>query len=134
MPVTRLRLRLPAEASSCRAARELLRRFRDSVPEVILGDIELAADELVTQSFLVEPPVNETITFEIDATRDEMTIAVEDLADPLGPRPLTSHDAATLGLVVVDQVADRWGMQQDGDVIRTWATFSLPSPADSAAN
>ena len=112
----------------------MLRRFRESVPEAILRDLELAADELVTQSLLVEPPVNETITFEIDATRDEVTIAVEDLADPLGPRPVTPHDAATLGLVVVDQVADRWGMQQDGDVIRTWATFFLPSPADSVVN
>jgi len=126
-----MRLKLPAEASSCRAARELLRRLKDSIPAAVLADMELAADELLTQSLLVQPPANGTITFEMDASRYEVTMAVEDVADPVGPpRPITADDAATLGLVVVDQVADRWGMEQHGDVIRTWATFALPSPAD----
>lgn len=128
--MTRMRLKLPAEASSCRAARELLRRLKDSIPAAVLADMELAADELLTQSLLVQPSASDTITFEMDATRYEVTIAVEDVADHLGPRPVTADDAATLGLVVVDQVADRWGMERRGDVIRAWATFALPSPAD----
>jgi hypothetical protein len=125
-----MRLKLPTEASSCRAAREFLRRLKDSIPAPVLQDMELAADELVTLSLLVEPPVNDTLTFEILATREEVTIAVEDAADPLGPKPVTAGDAPTLGLVVVDQVADRWGMENSDGVIRTWATFVLASPAD----
>ena len=126
--MTRMRLKLPADATSCRAAREMLSRLEGSIPAPVLRDMELAADELVTLSLLVEPPLNDTLTFEILATREEVTIAVEDAADPLGPQPITVGDAPTLGLVVVDQLADRWGMESSDGVIRTWATFVLPSP------
>jgi len=85
----------------------------------------LAADELVAQWLLVEPPVSDTLTFEIDVGRDEVTIAVEDGADPLGPRPVAARDGATLGLVVVDEVSDRWGIEEKGGVTRTWATFAV---------
>ena len=132
--MTRMRLQLPADATSCRAAREFIGRLSDSIPDAVLRDMELAADELVTQSVLVAPPASDRLTFEITVTRDEVTIAVEDVADPLGPHPVTADDSATLGLVVVDQVADRWGMEEDGDVIRTWATFVLPSPANTLAS
>jgi hypothetical protein len=120
-----MRLTLPVEAISSRAARDFVRRLGGSIPAPVLADMELAADELVTQSLLVAPPASETLTFEIVVGREEVTIAVEDAADPLGPRPVTADDAATLGLVMVDQVSNRWGMEQHGDVIRTWASFAV---------
>ena len=123
--MTRMRLTLPTDPTSSRAARDFLRRLDGSVPAPVLADMELAADELVTQSLLVAPPTSETLTFEIDVGREEVTIAVEDAADPLGPRPVTADDAAMLGLVMVDQVSDRWGLEQHGDVIRTWASFAV---------
>ena len=126
-----MRLKLPADARSCRAAREFLSRLEGSIPAPVLRDMEIAADELVTQSLLIEPPVQETRTFEILANRFEVTIAVEDAIDPFGPQPVGQGDAATLGLVVVDQVADRWGMESNDGVVRTWATFALPSPVEA---
>jgi hypothetical protein len=123
--VTRMRLSLPAVASSTRAARDFLQRLEGSIPSAVLADMRLAADELVAQWLLVQPPVSETLTFEIDVGRDEVTIAVEHGTDPFGPRPVTAGDAAALGLAVVDEVSDRWGIEEKGGVTRAWATFAV---------
>ena len=87
----------------------------------------LVVSELVTNSVRHGPPREH---IELLARRSEQTLEVE-VCDP-GPgfelpasveRPRTLEGGG-LGLVIVDALADEWGMRRDGDAC-VWARFEL---------
>ena len=91
------------------------------------------ADELVTQALLVGhlDPAHDMIIFELDAGRFDVSLAVEDPTDAFRPRPPTRREEQGLGLVIVERIADRWGIERVGHVTRTWASFAVPAPQDA---
>lgn len=127
MAVQRVELR--AEARSCGAVRRLVEQLGDALPRTLVRDVSLVADELVLQSLLAGglDPERDMIVFELDAGRYEVTVAVEDPSDAFRPRRTTDREDRGLGLVIVDEVADRWDVERRGQVTRTWASFRIPS-------
>ncbi len=106
--------------------------MHEVLPQPLLRDLLLVADELVTQALLVGhlDPARDMIIFELDAGRFDVTLAVEDPTDAFRPRQPTRREEQGLGLVIIERVADRWGIERVGHVTRTWASFSVPAPQD----
>lgn len=135
--MARQRIELRADPTSCAVARRLIEHLAEGLPEPLLRDLLLVADELVTQALLVGhlDPTRDMIIFELDAGRFDVTVAVEDPTDAFRPRPPTAREEQGLGLVIIERIADRWGIEREGRVTRTWATFAVPAgePATGAA-
>ena len=132
MGVARQRIELRADPSSCAAARRLIEQLAEVLPASLLGDLLLVADELVTQALLVGhlDPARDMIIFELDAGRFDVTLAVEDPTDAFRPRPPTRREEQGLGLVIIERVADRWGIERVGHITRTWASFAVSGSED----
>jgi anti-sigma regulatory factor (Ser/Thr protein kinase) len=110
----------------------MVEQMHEALPQPLLRDLLLVADELVTQALLVGhlDPARDMIIFELDAGRFDVTLAVEDPTDAFRPRQPTRREEQGLGLVIIERVADRWGIERVGHVTRTWASFSVPAPQD----
>jgi hypothetical protein len=126
-------MELRADPSSCAAARRLVEQLHEVLPDPLVQDLLLVADELVTQALLVGhlDPARDMIIFELDAGRFDVTLAVEDPTDAFRPRPPTRREEQGLGLVIIERIADRWGIERVGHVTRTWASFAVPAPQDA---
>lgn len=106
--------------------------MHEALPPRLLRDLLLVADELVTQALLVGhlDPARDMIIFELDAGRFDVTLAVEDPSDAFRPRPPTRREEQGLGLVIIERISDRWGVERVGHVTRTWASFTVPAAQD----
>jgi hypothetical protein len=124
------RLDLPADPGTCRVVRHLVSELSETLAAPLVEDIALVADELVTYSLLSGWPAD-PLTFEILANRHEVTVAVERTTEAFRPRNPAARDVAGFGLLLVDDLADRWGIENGGRATRTWASFAVPSPADA---
>ena len=131
--MARQRIELRADPSSCAATRRLVEQLREVLPDPLVQDLLLVADELVTQALLVGhlDPARDMIIFELDAGRFDVTVAVEDQTDAFRPRPPTRREEQGLGLVIIERIADRWGIERVGHVTRTWASFAFPPRQDA---
>jgi hypothetical protein len=111
----------------------MVEQMQEVLPAPLLRDLLLVADELVTQALLVGhlDPARDMIIFELDAGRYDVTLAVEDPTDAFRPRPPTRREEQGLGLVIIERIADRWGIERVGHVTRTWASFSVRAPQDA---
>ncbi|HSL12392.1 MAG TPA: ATP-binding protein [Actinomycetota bacterium] len=127
--VARQRIELQADPSSCAVARRMVEQMQEALPTSLVRDLLLVADELVTQALLVGhlDPARDMIIFELDAGRFDVTLAVEDPTDAFRPRPPTRREEQGLGLVIIERIADRWGIERVGHVTRTWASFAVPT-------
>ena len=106
--------------------------MHEALPPRLLRDLLLVADELVTQALLVGhlDPARDMIIFELDAGRFDVTLAVEDPSDAFRPRSPTRREEQGLGLVIIERISDRWGVERVGHVTRTWASFTVPATHD----
>jgi anti-sigma regulatory factor (Ser/Thr protein kinase) len=108
---------LPKSPGSASAARGLLERARDELPEQVLDDARLLVSELVANS--VEH-VREEGDIEVRVALDDGVLRVEVL-DP-GPGfeyvPRASSERGW-GLRFADRVASRWGKDRE-DRARVW--------------
>ena len=131
--MARQRIELRADPTSCAAARRLVEQLGEVLPDPLVEDLLLVADELVTQALLVGhlDPARDMIIFELDAGRFDVSLAVEDPTDAFRPRQPTPREEQGLGLVIIERIADRWGIERVGHVTRTWASFAVPSPQDA---
>lgn len=111
--------RLPHDPTAAAKARSRIVEELTSVltPER-LGDSRLMATELVTNAVRHALPESDgSIILEIEREPGVVRILVRDGGshlDPNEPRFLT-HSDGHLGLVVIDELADRWGFSIDGD-------------------
>lgn len=101
-------------AAAC-AVRELLsERFRDALPQDRLHDVLLLATELVTNAVL-HAGVGEDTTLELHAAAagDLVRCAVLDPGGATEPRMQELDPTAPggMGLFLVDQLSERWGVQ-----------------------
>jgi anti-sigma regulatory factor (Ser/Thr protein kinase) len=93
-----------------------------------ISDIELVADELITNS-LVHTDSGATLTVELlgDA-RPRVRLEIQDSSSEW-PRRRVPGETATSGrgLLLVDALAERWGVQPLGSGKSVWCEFPLPS-------
>ncbi|HWE09717.1 MAG TPA: ATP-binding protein [Solirubrobacteraceae bacterium] len=94
----------------------------------IMGDAMLVASELVTNAVLhsgCSPEQRIHVTATVDG--DSLTILVEERglsAGPAFPRRISEFTEAGIGLMIVDQLVDRWRAERDGGY-RVWAQLTL---------
>jgi anti-sigma regulatory factor (Ser/Thr protein kinase) len=119
---TTLELRLPPNTEAPGAARRALDQLEAEVTPSVLDDIRLLVSELVTNSvrhadLAPDQWVGLLVTIEGE------TIRVEVVDPGPGFRPRVRHPTvyqdSGWGLYLVEQVANRWGVVDDG-TIRVW--------------
>lgn len=92
----------------------------------------LVADELVSNAHRHGTAPRSCRLVLLDGGR-WLRIEVDD-ASPHPPRVRRPNHDGGRGLVLVDQLADMWGVHGYGDHKTVWAEFALDRPASSAGN
>jgi anti-sigma regulatory factor (Ser/Thr protein kinase) len=114
-------IELPRRPESARQAREELEVFRNSVDDVLFGDLRLLVDELVVEALRVE--TGESGSIEMRAERDGERIRVA-VAEGAGAFRLPSRRPEPgdpgFGLSLVQRLSDRWGMRRERDRAMVW--------------
>jgi anti-sigma regulatory factor (Ser/Thr protein kinase) len=106
------------------AARNALRSLNGSIDPELAEDIRLLVSELVTNSLRHTG----TADIELEVWRSDQLVRVAvsdhgagfDLDGP--PQP---GDASGWGLFIIDRLADRWGVETNGDT-RVWFELTRP--------
>ncbi len=106
------------------------------IPLTTASDAALLVSELVTNSVVhanVGP--GRPLTVEVTTLDDRLRIAVADPGSRLRPCVLP-HDLGTpggLGLFLVDELSETWGVRQDLDATCVWCELLLDQSSRSAA-
>ncbi len=113
---------LPHEPDSIPAARRVLRRLEGHVDELTLRNARLLVSELVTNA-VRHVPADEGDQIELVVDRDERRVRIEvaDRGPGFDPSPRRRSSEATSGwgLRILDQIAQRWGLET-GPGARVW--------------
>ena len=115
-------LELPAEPHSAKVARDAVGGL-DGHLGAVFGDVVLVISELVTNSVRhAGLDAREPVQLSVDVQGDTVRVAVRDPGP--GPTPPEAPtDPAHIGgwgLVLVSQLAERWGVEHDGDANVVW--------------
>jgi anti-sigma regulatory factor (Ser/Thr protein kinase) len=118
----RLDLRLAGGPKAASAARHALEGLRDYTDPQLMENIRLLVSELVTNSIRhagVGP--EEWIRLTVDARPESVRVQVCDPGDGFEPRVTvpTVGQSSGWGLFLVEQLADRWGVEKD-DATCVW--------------
>ena len=113
-----LHLRLTSDPRSVVAARRAVNRLGTLAPEE-RADVALLVSELVTNSVRHGAEAGDAIDVRARASSETVRVEVSDagagFVPPARPAPrLDDEDPGGLGLVLVDRLADRWGVARDG--------------------
>jgi anti-sigma regulatory factor (Ser/Thr protein kinase) len=106
--------RLPAQAEAARLARHSIRRTLIGKPDQVVARVELLVSELVTNSVIhaaLSP--DQGVDLKIAHPPSRIRVEVADQGKPFKPRMRTRPDGASRwGLFLLDQMADRWGIDR----------------------
>jgi anti-sigma regulatory factor (Ser/Thr protein kinase) len=115
-------LELPAEPHSAKVARDAVARLDGHLGEVF-GDVVLVISELITNSVRhAGLNATEPVQLSVRVDGDTVRVAVRDPGPGFKP-PAAPSDPAHVGgwgLVLVDQLAEKWGVDHDGDANVVW--------------
>jgi hypothetical protein len=119
---------LPVDDAAPALARAALLVAAAGIPEGALLDAEALTGELVTNSVRQSRGASGMITLRISVGSDVLRVEVTD-SDTAPARPRTPDAASGWGLVLVTQLATRWGGgRTDGNNV-TWFELDLPGPS-----
>lgn len=118
-----LEISVPADPTGPADARRALDHLRDAVDPDTFGTVELLVSELVTNSVRHgEPRLGGCVQLKVEVRPDMVRVEVTDpgsgFEPPTHPGPGTS--AGGFGLYMVDQAAERWGVDRLVDGTRVW--------------
>ena len=122
-PAKEARVQLDAEVSSLGQARRFVRRtlLDWTVDESRIEPAQLVATELVANAIVhaLSPPV-----LSLEALGSELVLRVADRSRKLPvTREATTDAAGGRGLLIVDALADRWGVDESGTGKVVWVAF-----------
>jgi len=104
----------------------------DQIPPDRIDDIRILVSELVTNSYKhAGLRGRDAAILTIDKDPDRIRICVEDGGQGfrgLVPKRLPRDRASGWGLTIVDRMADRWGVIENGSTI-VWFEIDLEPPA-----
>jgi len=125
--------RVPAGKTAASTARTLVSgALAAEVEPPLLEDARLLVSELVTNSVLhagVEEGDELTLEVGVD---DVLRISVSDEGSGFTSDAAKNEDIGGWGLLLVDRLADRWGIVHD-DATRVWFEIDRRSPRATAA-
>lgn len=129
---TLLRTAIPAGPETALVARRCLAGLRDRLDPDLFQRLRLLVSELVTNSVRhagVEPGSH--VILDVDADDDSVRVSVIDGGRGFMPRPRSRDidEPGGWGLVLLDQLADRWGVEHDGST-RVWLELDRGSESD----
>ena len=110
-------LKLPAGPQAPGEARHALDELADRLPEETLDELRLLVSELVTNSVRhAGLGGQQRIGLKVDTSSDAVRIEVTDSGPGFeAGQPLPSlYQDSGWGLYLVEQIADRWGVRQEG--------------------
>ncbi|MEO8690808.1 MAG: ATP-binding protein [Solirubrobacteraceae bacterium] len=115
-------LELPAEPHSAKVARDAVAGLDGHLGEVF-GDVVLVISELVTNSVRhAGLDAGDLVQLSVNVDGDTIRIAVRDGGSGFDP-PAAPSDPACVGgwgLVLVEHLSDRWGVEHDGEANVVW--------------
>jgi anti-sigma regulatory factor (Ser/Thr protein kinase) len=115
-----LRLRLSGGPDAAAVARRHLSRLRGDLDPPLMETMRLLVTELVSNS--VKHASADTVELKVLVGRNAVWIEVLDEGPGFEPHPrsLDSRDDAGWGLFLVERLAHRWGVSQDGAATKVW--------------
>jgi anti-sigma regulatory factor (Ser/Thr protein kinase) len=124
-----------ADREAPRAARHALDELNGQIEAPLKADIRLLVSEVVTNSVIhaqMEQPGE--VTLDVWASDDVVRIAVTDRGPGfvVEDRP-SGGDRSGWGLMMVDRLADRWGVELDQGT-EVWFEFARRTGATAAVN
>ncbi|MEA2133901.1 MAG: hypothetical protein QOC68_1810 [Solirubrobacteraceae bacterium] len=115
-------LELPAEPHSAKVARDAVAGL-DGHLGAVFGDVVLVISELVTNSVRhAGLDASEPLQLSVRVEGNMVRVAVRDPGPGFKP-PAAPSDPAHVGgwgLVLVDQLAEKWGVDHDGEANVVW--------------
>ena len=115
-------MELPAEPHSAKVARDAIAGLDGHLGNVF-GDVVLLISELVTNSVRhAGLDATQPLQLSVQTDGDTVRVAVRDPGpgfEPPPPPPTPAH-VGGWGLVLVDQLAERWGIEHDGEANVVW--------------
>ena len=122
-----LSLRLPGGPEAVAAARHALEDFAGDMDGALVSDARLLVSELVTNSVRHgEGARSAEVGFRVAVAAEVMRIEVSDAGAGFEPsaRVAGQDEASGWGLFLVEQLADRWGVERDR-LTRVWLEIDL---------
>ena len=124
-------VQLPARSRAAGAARDALEPLASSTDPTAFEELRLIASELVTNA--IRHGDTTQVRMRVDAHGDRMRIEVEDSGPGFVPAyPPRPHAASGWGLVLVDRLADRWGVALVDGGTCVWAEVGASGERGSA--
>ena len=115
-------LELPAEPHSAKVARDAIAGLDGHLGSVF-GDVVLLISELVTNSVRhAGLDASQPLQLSLQAEGEVVRIAVRDPGPGFRPpkAPTIRAHVGGWGLVLVDQLAEKWGVEHDGEANVVW--------------
>jgi anti-sigma regulatory factor (Ser/Thr protein kinase) len=115
-------LELPAEPHSAKVARDAVAGL-DGHLGAVFGDVVLVISELVTNSVRhAGLDASDPVQLSVKVDGDTVRVAVRDTGAGFDPPPAPDdpEHVGGWGLVLVRQLAERWGVERDGDANVVW--------------
>ena len=108
-------------------ARQALRALGDAIPDRLYDDLSLLVNELVTNS-IRHADLGEEGWIKVHATIAPGVVRAEVTDSGMGFSPVIKQpnlmDIGGRGLYLLEELADRWGVSQDGQT-RAWFEIDL---------
>lgn len=106
-------LTLPANARAPGAARQALGRFAAELPRGLLDDAALLVSELVTNSVRhAATAPRSRLRLRVERLPAGIRVEVLDWGPGLSPRAARTRDEGGFGLLLVQRLATRWGIER----------------------
>lgn len=86
-------------------------------------DILVAVSELVT-NVVRHSPESGQASASVEAHGSKVRVGVKQQSKPFTRPPEVSSGPSGRGLIIVDSLADRWGVDHDGDIVEIWFEIS----------
>ena len=114
-----------ADRAAPRAARHALDELNGQIDASLKADIRLLVSEVVTNSVIhAQPDLPGEVTLDIWASEDVLRVAVTDRGPGfVAEDPPRGGERSGWGLMMVDRLADRWGVELGG-ATEVWFEFA----------
>ena len=131
-----LELKLPSDARAPATVRRSVQALSEHIASELLDDVQLLADEVVTNGLLHAPEDNRWLLVRVIAYPNPalpIRVEVVDSGEGFEPRlrEPSLEDTGGRGLFLVDTLADRWGVDSQGGT-RVWLELDQRRATEAA--